>query len=192
MSSLIATPLVETYEICCSSLAEVQVACSNGADRIELCSGMEFDGLTPSDELIKDTIKICSEYNVEVVVMLRCRGGDFIYSSAEIDSMLNTLRSWKKHLSLDGVVFGALSKDNTSPDVNAVSKVVECAAPWPVTFHKAIDCITAADADTTSSTATEAAMRVIDQLHHCGVRRVLTSGLHSTAEEGRDVLSDTG
>ncbi|EER11947.1 copper homeostasis protein, putative [Perkinsus marinus ATCC 50983] len=141
MSSGATSVVPEILEICCSTLSEVQIACEKGAHRIELCSEMEFDGLTPSLDLIKDTIIICSQHGVKLVCMLRCRGGNFIYTPLEMDNMLNTLSIWKREgLNLDGVV-----------------------------------------------NITTAAIRVIDELYECGVRRILTSGLHTTAEEGKDI-----
>ncbi|KAF4676626.1 ATP-dependent RNA helicase [Perkinsus chesapeaki] len=119
--------------------------------------------------------------------MLRCRGGDFIYSKEEMEEMLNTLKAWKDNedIHLDGVVFGAISKDHpSSPDIHALLKIVNCAFPWPVTFHKAIDFMI--PAITTDTTLSITACRIIDELDKCGVRRILTSGLHLTADEGKD------
>lgn len=71
--------------------------------------------LTPSLDLIKDTIIICSQHGVKLVCMLRCRGGNFIYTPLEMDNMLNTLSIWKREgLNLDGVVVSAcINDDNT-------------------------------------------------------------------------------
>jgi len=124
---LIKESCVETYD-------EAIYAESQGADRIELCSRLDLDGLTPSKELVK---RLVSDLTIPLKVMVRPRKGDFCYSNEEINQMHNDILDFKS-LGVFGVVFGALEDDKTV-DINVVNELVSTSNGLDVTFHKAID-----------------------------------------------------
>ncbi|MBK8052204.1 MAG: copper homeostasis protein CutC [Saprospiraceae bacterium] len=165
---MIKEACVETYE---ESLSAIK----NGADQLEVCSHMELDGLTPDKNLIK---KLISTSDIPIKVMIRSRGGSFIYSKHEISEMVKTIK-WFKKLPISGFVFGALKLDaqgNSIIDTHALKKICNTAAPFPVTFHKAIDLC---------ANITEEAEKL---KVFSNIRFILTSGGQSTAEEGANTL----
>ena len=125
--NLIKESCVETYD-------EAMNAEVRGADRIELCSRLDLDGLTPSKELVK---RLVSDLTIPLKVMVRPRKGDFCYSNEEINQMHDDILDFKT-LGVFGVVFGALEDDKTV-DINVVNELVSTSSGLDVTFHKAID-----------------------------------------------------
>lgn len=158
-------------EICVDSAACALAALHAGAGRIELCAGMSEGGTTPSAGLIE----LCRErVSAPLHVMLRPRGGDFVYDRLEVEVMRRDLAIIRK-IGVEGVVLGVLRSDGRV-DVEATRRLVEAARPLSVTFHRAFDA--ARDAD-----------EAIDDLIAAGVDRVLSSGRARTATQGRDVLA---
>lgn len=158
-------------EICADSAACAVAAVEAGAGRIELCAGMSEGGITPSAGLIE----LCRErLSVPLHVMLRPRGGDFVYDRGEIDVMRRDLAIIRE-VGAEGVVLGILRPDGRV-DVEATRRLVEEARPLTVTFHRAFDL---------SRDAHEA----IDDLMAAGADRVLSSGRARTALQGMDVLA---
>jgi len=125
--NLIKESCVETYK-------EAVHAASRGADRIELCSRLDLDGLTPSKKLVK---KLVSDLAIPVKVMVRPREGDFCYTNEEINQMHRDIQDFKS-LGVFGVVFGALGDDKTV-DISVVNDLVSKSNGMDTTFHKAID-----------------------------------------------------
>ena len=121
-------------EACIESYDEALIAEKAGAHRIELCSNINLDGITPKKELIK---KIITSIKIPVRVMIRPRDGDFNYSEDELKLMEKDINICKK-LGVEGVVFGVLNKDLTI-DINSTKRLVEASSSLKVTFHKAID-----------------------------------------------------
>jgi copper homeostasis protein len=154
-------------EACVETLEEALLAEARGADRIELCSRLDLDGLTPSPELIRE---VCSRLKIPVMVMVRPREGDFVYSEGEIAVMLGEIDR-AKALGAAGVVFGVLTPEGKI-DTRQCSLLAERAFPLPVTFHKAID------------TLVDPAEGMRQLLACGGITRVLTSGGKTTAREG--------
>lgn len=160
-------------EACVETFEEALKAQENGANRIELCSHLELDGLTPSPQLIEKT---CSGLSVPVMVMIRPRGGNFVYSEEELQTMENGIAIAKK-LGADGIVIGLLTPDN-QVDITNTRRLAAAASPLPVTFHKAID-------------AMHNPVDGVKQLLSIeGVSRILTSGGHPTAREGARVIRE--
>jgi copper homeostasis protein len=124
-------------EACVETFEEALLAEQQGADRIELCSDLANDGLTPSPELMQ---KSCSTLKIPVMVMIRPRAGSFVHSEIEIDQMKTDIDRAKK-AGAAGVVFGLLTPENKI-DVENTRLLAEYAQPLPVTFHKAIDELT--------------------------------------------------
>lgn len=159
------------FEACVETLEDALVAEKRGANRIELCSALDQDGLTPSPEL---TLECVQSLLIPVMAMVRPRGGNFVYSEAEILQMEAEIEFFKQS-GVAGVVFGLLTKENTI-DIANTSRLARLAFPLEVTFHKAID-------------YSNDVLKSFQELNSInGFTRVLTSGGMDTAWNGREVL----
>jgi len=145
-------------EIACFSLESALLAQAAGADRIELCESYESGGITPSYQLIKEARE---KIKIPLHVIIRPRGGDFIYSGAEIKQMEQDILFCKQQR-INGLVFGVVTK-NRQVDTALCAHLLALTEPLPVTFHRAID--ECADLE-----------NGIRQLVDLDVHRVLTSG----------------
>ena len=99
-------------EICCDTIQSVTAAVSNGADRVELCANLVDGGTTPSPGLILSAVRIankCSSHSSKcrVNVLIRPRGGDFVYTAEELSVMEEDIRFCKR-AGCNGVVLGVL------------------------------------------------------------------------------------
>ena len=159
------------YEACVETLDDALLAERRGAHRIELCASLDQDGLTPTPDLIRRCVE---RLPIPVMVMIRPRGGSFVYSDLEIVQMEREIEFCKR-VGVAGVVFGLLTA-NGDVAVEPTERLLRAARPLAVTFHKAID----------HSIDVLASFQVINRLD--GVTRVLTSGGPGTAWDGRDVL----
>ncbi|OEF28634.1 copper homeostasis protein CutC [Vibrio rumoiensis] len=159
-------------EVCIDNLESLHLAISGGATRIELCSSLALGGLTPSYGFMKKSAELSS---VPVYAMIRPRQGDFLYSTEDIESMIEDIHM-AKQAGLQGVVFGTLNPQGNI-DMQAAQSLMKAAGELGVTFHRAIDqCSDYAQA--------------IEDIAALGCERILTSGLASTAEQGTDVIAD--
>lgn len=158
-------------EACVESFEEAKLAEILGANRIELCSDLANDGLTPSIELMR---KACSELKIPVMIMSRPRAGNFVYSDAEVEQM-KTAIDGAKEAGAAGIVFGLLTPENTIDEKNT-RILAEYAQPLPVTFHKAID-----ELDDPVE-----GVRILKTIP--GIKRILTSGGKATALEGQETI----
>ena len=159
-------------EACVESFEKALEAQNNGADRIELCENLSVGGTTPS----YGTVKICLEkLNIPIFPMIRARGGNFIYSKEEIESMKEDIKIFKE-LGVKGVVLGCLTSDNKI-DLELTKTLVNLAYPMEITFHKAIDEISNP-------------LDYIEDLVNIGIKRILTSGGKATALEGKDLINE--
>jgi copper homeostasis protein len=158
-------------EACVETLEDALIAEEKGANRIELCSALDQDGLTPSRELTNQCLYYLS---IPVMAMVRPRAENFIYSEAEIKQMEIEIEFFKE-AGVAGVVFGLLTEEGTI-DVKNTRRLAQIAAPLEVTFHKAID-------------YTADILKSFQELNEIdGITRVLTSGGKDTAWNGREVL----
>ena len=158
-------------EACVENFAEALKAQKNGANRIELCSRLDVDGLTPPEDLIRLT---CDELKIPVMVMIRPRPGDFIFSEEEIRQMEKEIEMARRN-GAAGVVIGLLTGAGEIDIINT-RRLAALAKPLPVTFHKAVD-------------AMSDPVRGIEQLLGIdGITRVLTSGGQPTAREGASTI----
>jgi len=158
-------------EACVETFEEAKLAEERGADRIELCSNLASDGLTPSFNLMK---KACSELKIPVMTMARPRSGNFVCNREEIEQMKHDIDLAKK-AGAAGVVFGLLTPENKI-DIENTRILAEYAKPLPVTFHKAID-----ELDNPVEGVKE--LLKIDN-----IKRILTSGGKPTALEGEEII----
>jgi len=123
-----------TLEICANSIESATAAQKGGAHRIELCTNLAEGGTTPS----YGQIKWCLEnLQLEVWPLIRARGGDFLYTDAEFESMLLDITYCKK-IGCHGVVTGILNTDG-SIDQERCRQIISTASPMPVAFHRAFD-----------------------------------------------------
>ncbi|NXT21363.1 CUTC protein, partial [Syrrhaptes paradoxus] len=143
---------------------------SPGAGRIELCAGLVEGGTTPSMGLLQ-VVKQC--VRVPVFVMIRPRGGDFLYSDREVEVMKADIRLAKLH-GADGLVFGALTEDGRI-DTELCTALLAVCRPLPVTFHRAFDMV-------------HDPLVALETLISLGFERVLTSGCDSSALEGLSLI----
>lgn len=157
-------------EVCAYSLASCLTAQRAGASRIELCGGLPEGGTTPSAGLVQLARQ---ELNIPLYVMIRPRGGDFLYTESEFMVMQADIRL-AKAAGADGVVLGILQADGTVNE-EQTSQLVELAHPLPVTFHRAFD-------------MTRDPLEALEAVIRTGAVRILTSGLHQTAEAGLPIL----
>ena len=121
-------------EIACFNPESAIIAFENGADRIELCDGLSEGGTTPGFET---TRQLREKIKIPIFVMIRPRGGDFTYSESELEQMKKDLVQLKS-LNVDGFVFGILN-ENDEVDIAQNKALVELAAPFQCTFHRAFD-----------------------------------------------------
>jgi len=160
-------------EACVERLDEAILAEKNGANRIELCSRLDLDGLTPHRNMIKDVI---NSVKIPVKVMIRPRAGNFVYHDHELNVMKDDIL-YCKRVNVSGIVFGVLKKDKTV-DIIATRLLSDIATGLEITFHKAIDEV--------SSICTE-----LDRLRSIqAVTNILTSGGADSAMEGSDTLKE--
>lgn len=121
-------------EVCANSVASAIAAAQGGARRVELCDNLGDGGTTPSYGQIKLTRK---KVDLDLYVIIRPRGGDFMYDELEFEIMKHDILICKS-LGCDGVVFGILKSDGTV-DQSRCADLVSLARPMKVTFHRAFD-----------------------------------------------------
>ncbi len=160
-------PLIE---VCVEGIDGLAAAQAAGADRVELCASLVEGGLTPSLGVVRAALAIAT---IPFHVIIRPRGGDFLYSELEYRTMLEDVRACRE-LGVAGVVFGCLTADGRI-DETRMGELTQAARPLAVTCHRAFD-------------MTRDAAEAIEALVRCGVDRVLTSGQHNSAVEGIDTL----
>jgi copper homeostasis protein len=160
------------FEICVVSVDGARAALSAGADRVELCVSLEVGGITPSIGLTERAVGVAAG-RLAVHVLVRPRGGDFVYSADEEEVMSRDIAAIKA-VGADGVVIGALTPSGTV-DVPLTRRLIEVARPLSVTFHRAFD----ETADPASA---------FDEVLALGADRLLTSGGAPTALEGADLI----
>jgi len=153
-------------EVCCGDLESALAATEGGAQRVELCSALSADGLTPSAGLIAAVRRIPG---LKMHVLIRPREGDFVYTDEEFDVMREDILL-AKQLGADGVVIGALTPEGDI-DVARCQKLVEAAQGMQVTFHRAFD-------------QCREPLLALEQIIAMGCTRLLTSGQAATAEAG--------
>ena len=158
-------------EACVDSVASGVAAERGGAHRLELCDNLVEGGTTPSAGAIAECRKRIS---IPLYVMIRPRGGDFLYSDVEFEVMRRDILH-ATQLGADGVVLGLLQPNGTADAVRTAA-LARAARPLDVTFHRAID-------------VTRDPEEALDALIAVGVDRVLTSGQASTALQGAAVIA---
>jgi len=153
------------------SAAGAWAAQRGGADRVELCDNLLEGGTTPSAGCIKVARR---GLNIGLQVIIRPRGGDFLYGPEEAEVMREDIRV-AKDLGADGAVIGCLTPEGDI-DRALVGQLIELARPLNVTFHRAFDMC-------------RDPRQGLEHLIELKVDRVLTSGQESSCLEGLELLA---
>lgn len=159
-----------SLEVCVESVQGAVAAEEGGASRIELCDNLLEGGTTPSIGKVKVCMRRCT---LPIHVMVRPRGGDFLYSTDEWAVMVADMICLKEQ-GVHGFVLGVLLADGRVDEVR-LKAAVALAAPLPVTFHRAID-------------VTPDPVEAMSACIRCGVSRILSSGGAESATLGTRVL----
>ena len=153
-------------ELCAYSVDACRIAQRLGVDRVELCASPAEGGVTPSVATIERVSKI---EGIDVSVMIRPRGGDFLYSDDEFETMLRDI-AYAREAGATGVVFGILTADG-KVDVERTRQLVEASKGMETTFHRAVD-------------MTEDYEVAVEAIIAAGCNRILTSGSYDKAIDG--------
>lgn len=152
-------------EACVENFVSVPKNIAAGAGRIELNNNLQAGGTTPSFGVIKKTVDYAHSFQVPVVVMIRPRGGNFVYDSIELDMMKNDIQI-AGLLGADAVTFGCLTKQHLLNKVQMEELVsLATALGLDVVMHMAFDHITESDQK-----------NAVTSLISMGVKRILTHG----------------
>jgi copper homeostasis protein len=162
-------PLVE---ICVDNVSGVRAAAEAGAARVEFCAALIEGGLTPSVGQIRRAVEIAGGA-LGVHVIIRPRGGDFLYDEDEVAAMASDIDAVKAE-GADGIVIGLLRADGTI-DADRTGRLIERARPLPVTFHRAFD-------------VSRDPLAGLDILMELGVDRLLTSGQEPSVLQGAPLI----
>ena len=158
-------------EVCVDNVKDAMRAVLLGANRIEYCSNLSEEGLTPDIEEVKYLLKNTC---VPVRIMIRPHSKSFNYSEKDTSIILKDILNFKK-IGVDGIVIGCLNQYREI-DLKKINLFVKNAKPLKVIFHKAID-------------STKDALKSFNNLvKNSNVDGVLTSGGFGSAEEGIEVL----
>lgn len=161
---------MKRLEIACFNIASAVIAQNAGADRVELCADSAVGGTTPSLETIQEARE---KLSIDLYVMIRPRGGDFVYSEEEFQEMKRAISTFK-NLGVNGFVFGILHENKTIHVQN--NKVLfDLAKPFPCTFHRAFDEVLEVE-------------QALEDVISCGFSTVLTSGTFPNVMAGKEVL----
>ena len=158
-------------EVCVFSVESCLNAQRASAHRVELCGGFLEGGTTPSAGLIEH---VRSLLHIDLHVMIRPRGGDFLYDDWEFETMKKDIETAQKY-GANGVVFGILTQ-NGKVDLPRTRGLVSLARPMQVTFHRAFD-------------MTPDPLEALEMVIKTGAHAILTSGQRQTAIEGVETIA---
>jgi len=158
-------------EVCANSLESALNAQKGGAHRVELCANLYEGGTTPSMGEISLSRELL---HIDLNILIRPRGGDFLYSKNEIEIIKRDILNCK-NIGVDGVVIGFLKTDGNI-DVDLTKEITKLARPMSVTFHRAFDMCKNPE-------------KALEELIGIGVDRVLTSGAENKAIDGMELLN---
>lgn len=172
IAGMLAPQAPRFIECCCTSLEEALEAEAGGASRIELCTDLAIGGVTPDITTVRE---VTGRLKIPVNVLVRPRGGDFIYSRNELDAMLESIAKCKD-AGVSGIVIGALLPDG-SVDEPAMKELISASRPLNVTFHRAFD-------------ESASPLDAFEQVISLGCDRLLTSGAREDAFKGRKMIRE--
>ena len=160
-----------SLEICVDNVESAIDAQNAGANRVELCNNLPEGGTTPGFGTISSAR---NNLTIGLHVMIRPRGGDFLYSDLEYDIMRREIESCGEY-GVDGIVLGILESGGTI-DVERTARLIDFARPMSATFHRAFDMC-------------NDPFKGLDDVIATGAERLLTSGLKNTACEGTELIN---
>ena len=162
-------------EVCIDCVASARVAAAAGANSVELCDALVEGGTTPSIGMVQQVVNAVGSA-IAVQVIIRPRGGDFLFDDDEVAVMLADIAAVKA-AGAEGVVIGALTPHG-EVDLQLTQRLISAARPeLAVTFHRAID-------------LTVNPRKALEDLLPLGIERVLTSGGAATAPAGIETIRD--
>ena len=159
-------------EIAANSVGSALAAQAGGADRIELCENLGEGGTTPSYGTLA---RVRERLHIPVFVLVRPRGGDFLYDADELEVMKRDIETCAR-LGCDGVVIGALDADGDVDQTSCRELIAAAGTTMSITFHRAFD-------------AARDQAQALEAIIALGCRRVLTSGAATSALEGVDTIA---
>lgn len=159
------------FEICANSVESCLAAQEGGANRVELCAGIPEGGTTPSCGEVCVARELLTTTRLHVII--RPRGGDFLYTPIEIRTMLKDIEMMKQ-IGVDGVVFGCLTPSGEI-DLPLMNKLMKASQGLSVTFHRAFD-------------VCKDPKVALEQIIDLGCNRILTSGQQANALKGIPLL----
>lgn len=159
------------FEVCANSVESSLAAQAGGAHRVELCAGIPEGGTTPSPGEIAVAREVLTTTRLHVII--RPRGGDFLYSPIERRIMLKDI-AYAREAGADGVVFGCLTSDGEI-DIPFMKELMDASQGMSVTFHRAFD-------------VCRHPQQALEDIIELGCHRLLTSGQQPTAEQGIPLL----
>ena len=148
-------------ELCVENFTEIPRGALAGVERIELCDNLAVGGTTPSFGVIQQAAEYLRDYKTTLAVMIRPRGGNFVYNSNELKIMENDILK-AIEAGAQNLVFGVLTEEN-EVDNEALETLMVASQGLPVTFHMAFDEITDQKA-------------ALDELIEAGVDKILLHG----------------
>jgi copper homeostasis protein len=157
-------------EVCVDTPAGLAAALKGGADRIELCSALALQGLTPAPGLMA----VAAEAAIPIYPMIRPRNGDFVYDAGDLDAIFRDIDA-TRDAGLAGVVIGANAASGEL-DVEALAMLVAHAEGLGVTLHRAFD-------------LTPDPFAALETAIDLGFERILTSGCAQSAMAGAETIA---
>ena len=157
-------------EICATSIKSILNAQNAGAHRLELCENYSLGGVTPSEQFLNEAIKVSS---LPIHVLIRPKGGDFIFNNQEYDLMINKINLFKAY-NVKGFVVGFMEKDR-SLNSDILSEFRKITKGFELTFHRAFDFLAYQEES-------------IELLIEKDFNRILCSGNELSAEKGIENL----
>lgn len=150
-------------EIALADIPTMKAAISAGVNRVELNANLELGGLTPDPKTVAMAVQLAEESQVDLVVMIRPRSGDFNYTYSEIEMMRQSILTFKS-LGVKMVTFGVVDAKGRLARHHML-KLLEAAKPMKVVYHMAFDAI-----------EVSCQSQALQWLYQYGVVRVLTHG----------------
>jgi len=161
-----------TIEICANSVESCIAAQRGGAQRVELCDNLYEGGTTPS----LGTVRTARKYvTIDLFVIVRPRGGDFLYSDTEYEIIKSDIEILKNE-NINGIVIGFLNENGTI-NTKRTAEIVQLAKPMKVTFHRAFDMV-------------NNPFEALEDIISCECDFILTSGLQNKAVEGLPLIKE--
>lgn len=159
-------------EVCVDSVDSAVSAARGGAMRLELCANLMIGGTSPDEDLFR---MVREQVSVPIRVLLRPRGGDFLYSENEFALLCRQAERFSA-LGADGIVIGVLTPAGELDEAR-MAKLISLAGGCGITLHRAFDVCRDPFA------ALETAVRL-------GVDTILTSGQQARCTEGAPLLRE--